>query len=219
MSHSEPGSVLDSSVLVLNRYFMPVHVVSVRRAFILLYRDTAEVVHCEEGRFANYDFPTWCELSAFQRLEGMLEDDTEDWIRCIAHPIQAPRIIRLTAYDRVPRPTLKYSRRNLFARDGHRCQYCGQAKPTTQLSVDHVVPRSRGGRTTWDNVVCSCIRCNTKKGGRTPKEAMMKLIRKPGKPKHNPLIFAKLSNPKYASWRSFLPQEAQARESLAYETS
>lgn len=205
----EAANALNGSVLVLNRFFMAVHVVSVRRAFTLLYREIAEVVDCEDGRFANYDFVAWCELSEFRSLDEF-EDESIDWVRSITQPIQAPRIIRLTAFDRVPRPTLKFSRRNLFARDGYRCQYCGEMKPMTQLSVDHVVPRSRGGSTTWENVVCSCVGCNTKKGGRTPQEARMRLLQRPAKPKHNPLLVDKLRNPKYESWRSFLPEAKSA---------
>lgn len=206
----QPAQTLNSSVLVLNRFFMAVHVINVRRAFTLLYRETAEVVDCDDGRFANYDFESWCELSEFRALDEDHCDETIDWIRCVTQVIEAPRIIRLVAFDRVPRPTLKFSRRNLFARDGYRCQYCGEMKPVTQLSIDHVMPRSRGGGTTWENVVCSCVGCNTKKGGRTPQEARMRLLQRPAKPKHNPMLVDKLRNPKYEVWRSFLPEAKSA---------
>ena len=93
---------------------------------------------------------------------------------------------------------------NLLARDGNCCQYCGRHFPTVQLSLDHVVPRSRGGKTNWENVVCSCISCNVKKGGHTPQEARMKLHRKPAKPKHSPLLAMRLGNPKYESWKTYL---------------
>jgi 5-methylcytosine-specific restriction endonuclease McrA len=92
----------------------------------------------------------------------------------------------------------------VLARDGHICQYCGRHFPTHLLSIDHVVPRSRGGETTWENVVCACITCNVKKGGRTPHEARMKLTQAPVRPKRNPLLLLKLSNPKYESWRTWL---------------
>jgi len=189
------------SVLVLNRHYMAVHVVVARRAFLLLYRDLAEVIHQEDGQFANYDFNSWCEISAFRACEKMQH---EDWIRTVNYEVQVPRVIRLLNFDRVPRKTLRFNRRNLFARDEHRCQYCGKNYPTSQLSLDHVLPRSRGGETNWENIVCSCVRCNTKKGGRTPQEARMKLMRPPTRPKHSPLLAGKLSNPKYESWKSFL---------------
>lgn len=201
MKIARPGGALSSSVLVLNRYYMAVHVVNVRRAFGLLYRDLAEVIHVEDGRYATYNFDMWLELSQ------LLIDEKhrhQDWIQAVNFEIQAPRVIRLLRFDRVPRQSLRFSRRNLFARDGHCCQYCGENFPTSQLSLDHVLPRSRGGETTWENVVCSCLKCNTKKGGRTPQEARMKLICEPSKPKHSPLLAMKLGNPKYESWRGFL---------------
>ncbi len=203
MTDADPGRVLSSSVLVLNRFYLAVHVVSVRRAFVLLYGDGAEVIDIEGGQYANYDFPAWCEMSAFRAAER--KSPHEDWIRAVRFEIQVPRIIRLLSYDRVPRKSLRFNRRNIFARDGHRCQYCGRSMPLAQLSIDHVLPRSRGGPTTWENVVCSCLTCNTKKGGRTPQEAHMRLIVPPAEPKINPILAMKLNNPKYQSWRSFLP--------------
>jgi 5-methylcytosine-specific restriction endonuclease McrA len=206
MGQVETGRVLNSSVLVLNRHFMAVRVVTVRRAFILLFREVAEVIDIEDGQFSNYDFGDWCELSQLRCEEKRRQDD---WIRTIRFDIQVPRIIRLTRFDRGHTSTsLRLNRRNLFARDGHCCQYCGTSLPASQLSLDHVIPRSRGGETTWENVVASCLRCNTKKGGRTPQEARMNLKRQPARPKHNPQFTLKLANPKYESWRTFLPRGA-----------
>jgi 5-methylcytosine-specific restriction endonuclease McrA len=194
--------ILSSSVLVLNRFYLPVHVVSVRRAFILLYRECAEIIHLEDGQFNNYDFPAWCEISAFRAQE---KQPDEDWVQSVHFEVQCPRVVRLLRYDRAPRSTLRFNRRNLFARDGHRCQYCGRSYLSHQLSLDHVLPRSRGGETSWQNVVCSCVGCNTKKGSRTPQEAHMHLMTTPHEPKANPVLLQKLANPKYASWRTFLP--------------
>ncbi|MCA9207826.1 MAG: HNH endonuclease [Planctomycetales bacterium] len=208
MSEDASGRVLSSSVLVLNRFYMAVHVISVRRAFVLLYRDLAEVVHIENGQYANYDFAAWCEISQFASLEPEFADtDPCDWIRTVKFSIQVPRVVRLLTYDRVPRHSMRFNRRTLFARDDHRCQYCGQSRPPSQLSIDHVLPRSRGGKTTWENVVCSCLSCNTKKGSRTPQEARMNLLRPPHKPRHNPLLTSKMNQPKYEIWRSFIGGE------------
>jgi 5-methylcytosine-specific restriction endonuclease McrA len=193
---------LTNSVLVLNRHYLAVHVIAVRRAFCLLYRDLAEVIHHEDGQYANYDFASWCEVS--ELLAAERNDDDDDWIRAVNFEVRIPRVIRLLRYDRVPRQTLRFNRRNLFARDGHRCQYCGRSFPSHQLSFDHVLPRSRGGETNWENVVCSCVNCNSKKGGRTPQEARMRLLRPPARPRHNPLLAMKLGNPKYESWKTFL---------------
>jgi 5-methylcytosine-specific restriction endonuclease McrA len=128
----------------------------------------------------------------------------EDWIRAVGFEIQVPRVIRLLTFDRLPKQQLHLNRRNVLARDEHTCQYCGRHYPTHQLSLDHIIPRSRGGETTWENVVCACLSCNIHKGGRTPHEARMKLVRHPIRPKRNPLLALKLNNPKYESWRTWL---------------
>jgi 5-methylcytosine-specific restriction endonuclease McrA len=192
---------LSSSVLVLNRFYMAVHVVNVRRALGLVFRELAEIIHLEEGSYANYNFETWLEISTLRAAD---KQQHEDWIRAVNFELQAPRVIRLLSYDKVPRQTLRFNRRNLFARDGNHCQYCGKVFPTSELSLDHVMPRSRGGQMSWENVVCACVACNVRKGGRTPQEAHMKLIRAPIKPKRSPLLSVKLDNPKYHSWKTFV---------------
>jgi 5-methylcytosine-specific restriction endonuclease McrA len=201
MSSVAAAESLSASVLVLNRFYMAVHVVSVRRAFTLLFRELAEVVHLEQGQYANYNFDSWREIS---ELRANFKEPHEDWIKSVNFEIQVPRVIRLLVYDRLPKQAIRFNRRNIFARDLNRCQYCGRRFPTSELSLDHVVPRSRNGETSWENIVCSCVKCNVKKGGRTPQEAHMQLIRQPVKPKRSPLLSIKLGNPKYESWKSFL---------------
>ena len=110
------------------------------------------------------------------KAEG-LEHDSSRWIR---GDTMLPTVIRLRQYVRVPYKQLPLTRRNLFHRDGHRCQYCGSS--ADQLSIDHVVPRSRGGLDTWDNVTTACLPCNVRKGNRTPREASMPLMGKPHRP-------------------------------------
>jgi 5-methylcytosine-specific restriction endonuclease McrA len=195
-------SALEASVLVLNKTFVAVHIISVRRAFCLLCKDLAEVVSLDDGQFNTYDFASWSELSAFRAAHFRQEDD--DWVRTINTEIQVPRVIRLTGYDRLPKQTVKFNRRNIFARDNNQCQFCGKKFPTSELSLDHVVPRSQGGQSTWENIVCACVSCNVRKGGWTPKEANMALIRKPEKPKRSPMLNLKLTNRKYQTWKTFL---------------
>lgn len=189
------------NVLVLNRNYLAVRVVDVRRAFSLLFRELAEVVHIESGRYTSYDFSEWCELS---QLAREFEPDAHDWIHTVRLQIAVPRIIRLAVYDRLPQQTVKFNRRNIYARDSNHCQYCGKRFSTTELSLDHIVPRSAGGKTTWENVVCACLRCNIKKGGRTPEQAGMTLISQPKKPRRNPVLTVKLADGRYASWKAFL---------------
>ncbi|MEN6459579.1 MAG: HNH endonuclease [Thermoguttaceae bacterium] len=200
-----PSTALDCSVLVLNRLYMAVHVVNVRRAFGLLCRNLAEVIDFDDGQFAAHTFDSWREHSEFS---ASVKQPGDDWIRAVNFEILVPRVIRLLRFDRLPKQKLHLSRRNVLARDGHICQYCGRHFPTPLLSIDHVVPRSRGGETTWENVVCACLTCNAKKGGRTPHEARMKLIHHPVRPKRNPLLMMKLCDPRYALWRTWL-QSAQ----------
>ena len=201
MIDSENGHALSASVLVLNRAYRAVHVVNVRRAFCMLYRDLAEVIDCDDDQFANYDFDSWLGLDQLDLFPPSAE---VEWVQSVNFRIRVPRVIRLLRYDRVPNHTLRFNRRNLFARDAHRCQYCGSTAPMHQLSVDHVIPRSQGGRTTWENVVCCCVGCKTRKGGRTPHQARMQLLKRPVKPRFNPLLVRKLENPRYRSWRAFL---------------
>jgi hypothetical protein len=194
-------SGLDCNVLVLNRHYMAIRIVGARRAFSLLFRRLAEVVSFEEGAYSNYDFQSWCEVSEFKRN---FEPDGHDWVSTVNFYIAVPRIIRLLFYDRLPRNEVKLNRRNIFARDKNSCQYCGKRHSTSELSLDHVIPRSMGGKSVWENMVCSCTQCNVKKGGRTPKQAGMTLVQKPVRPKCNPLVHVHLGHQRYRSWKQFL---------------
>lgn len=192
---------LSSHVLVLNRNYAAVRVTSVKRAFTLLFKGLAEIVSVEDEGYYSYDFDSWREVSEFR---AQYEPDSHDWIRCVKFDLVVPRIVRLLFYDRLPRTAVKFNRRNLYARDRNRCQYCGKKFPTTELSLDHVQPRSRGGQMEWTNIVCACVSCNARKGGRSPAEAGMKLIKKPVRPKRSPVIALRLSSEKYSSWKHFL---------------
>jgi len=163
----------------------------------------AQVINLEDGNYATYDFDSWTEISQLRRE---FEPDAHDWVRTIHFDIAVPQIIRLLFYDKLPRQEVKLNRKNIFARDRNRCQYCGKRFPTSELSLDHVVPRAQGGKSTWDNLVCCCLECNVRKGNRTPERAKIKLITKPVRPRRSPLLSMKLSNHRYASWKEFLDQ-------------
>src|SRR5580700_9708236 len=146
---------LGANVLVLNKFYQAIRVVNVKRAFSLLCRELAEVVHIETdsqgiNKWQNFDFQGWREISQFK---AEFEPAGFDWIHTVRFQIAVPRIIRLLGYDKLPRQDVKFNRRNIYARDGSRCQYCGKRMPTTELSLDHVVPRSQGGKASWENVV------------------------------------------------------------------
>ena len=138
--------VLSTSVLMLNRLYQAVRVVSARRAMTLLYQDLAEVVAVEDGEFLSYDFADWVEVS---EAKHRFEPERHDWIHTVRFQIAVPKIVRLLIYDKLPKTAVKLNRRNLYARDRNRCQYCGRKFPTSELSLDHVVPRSQGGDNSW----------------------------------------------------------------------
>ena len=194
-------SGLDCSVLVLNKHYMAVRIIRARRAFSLLYKSLAEVVSLDDERYSNYNFESWCEISQLRRDFG---PNGDDWVSTVNFYIAVPRIIRLLSYDRLPRNEVKFNRRNIYARDHNRCQYCGKKYRTSELSLDHIIPRALGGQADWANIVCACTSCNAKKGGRTPHQANMKLIKKPARPKRNPLIHVHLNHQRYKSWKQFL---------------
>jgi 5-methylcytosine-specific restriction endonuclease McrA len=197
-------TALNSQVLVLNKLWMAIRVVDARRAFSMLVRDMAEVIRVDDGSYTGHAFDDWAELS--EARDEFLTDDgpAYEWVRTVRTQLAVPKVIRLLGYDRLPRQDVKLNRRNIFARDHNRCQYCGGSFPTSELSLDHVKPRSQGGGTSWENLVCCCVGCNSKKGGRTPAQARMPLIRPPVKPKRNPSLTLRVGSDKYRSWRAFL---------------
>ena len=197
------NSSLNSGVLVLNKHYAAIRVVSAREAFCLLFRSIAEILSVEDGGYYSYDFESWLELS---ELLSQYERSDHEWVRCVQFDVAVPRIVRLLTYAHLPERDVKFTRRNIYARDGNRCQYCGNRFPTCELSLDHVVPKSRGGQGTWTNIVCCCVDCNTRKGGRTPREAHMKLITRPVKPRRSPAVTIRLTSRKYASWKQFLSE-------------
>ncbi|MGQ0793419.1 MAG: HNH endonuclease [Deltaproteobacteria bacterium] len=184
--------MISSPVLVLNRNFVPLTITSVKRAFVMLYCGVAKAV---AGDYRTFDFESWAEVSAAMG---------EDGIQTVSRVIRIPRVIMLLRYDLMPRKEAKFNRINIFRRDGSACQYCGEVFPKPDLTIDHVVPRSHGGKSVWENVVCCCVDCNRKKGGRTPEEARMKLISKPKKPAWDPFSNIYVRTVRYKEWEPFL---------------
>jgi 5-methylcytosine-specific restriction endonuclease McrA len=186
-----PTVMLNSNVLVLNRSYLPVHVTTVRRAFSLIYQDMARAVNEE---YQTFDFAGW----------RCLDPRDVESIGTSSGAIRVPRVIVLLAFDRIPKRHVRYSRTNVFARDRFTCQYCGTKPHRSKLNLDHVIPRSLGGRTTWENVVCSCVDCNRRKGGRTPQQARLRLLRSPTRPRWTPWINLAVFGMPHKEWRPFL---------------
>lgn len=192
---------MNCNVLLLNKHYLPVRIIGVKRAFTMLYRELAEVIHIEDGQYLSYDFESWIEIS---ELRKEFEPHDHDWISTVRFDLAVPRILRLMIYDRLPKQEVKFNRRNIYARDETCCQYCGKRYNSSELSLDHVIPRRMGGSNSWQNIVCCCLKCNVRKGGRTPQQASMKLIQKPVKPRRSPVISLKLNDHRYRSWKQFL---------------
>ena len=128
--------MLNTSVLVLNRSYLPVHITSVRRAFVLLYQGIARAI---DEQYKTFDFESWAQLRVYTQEES---------VGLVNRAIRIPRVIMLLTYDKVPRGQVRFTRINIFRRDKNRCQYCGTAFTRNELSIDHVVPRSYGGKST-----------------------------------------------------------------------
>ena len=164
---------MQAPVLVLNATFEPINVCTVRRAVVLVLKQKAELV--EEGAWA---------------------------LRSERATVSRPAVIRLMSYVHVPRDAhrRKITRRAVFARDGWTCQYCGSR---TNLTVDHVIPRSKGGLSSWENIVASCAPCNRRKGDSLPRQAGMQLLKQPRRPSAH--VFIQVASPTIpAAWRQYL---------------
>ena len=146
--------MLNRNVLVLNQNYEPLSVCSVKRAVILIYLGKAEIIEKHDGQM----------------------------IRSVSVSIPMPSVVRLGFYIHVPHKRILLTRKNIIQRDGHRCQYCGENHGA--MTVDHVIPKIYGGKDTWENLVCACIRCNNIKGNRTPEQAGLVLLRQPRRPTH-----------------------------------
>ena len=185
------AKVLEHPTLVLNRNWQPVNVATVARALTLLWNESARVVDP-----ADYRLYTWADWSALRPDEG------ERFIQAVRLRLRVPEVIVLAEYDRLPTAAVSFSRRNVFKRDHWACQYCGCQPGTEELTIDHVVPRSQGGQTTWENCVLACVACNAHKANRTPDQAGMKLRRAPTRPSWKPLYDA--TGHRIASWSRFM---------------
>jgi 5-methylcytosine-specific restriction endonuclease McrA len=190
-------AVLELPVLVLNRFWQPVHTCSARRAVHLLCLGHAQVVQVDgEERFNTHDLGSWIRHS-----RGVIG---EELIHGPRVALRVPKIVVLAIYDKLPRLEVKFTRRNVFLRDKFTCQYCSKVLPEHQLNLDHVLPRDKGGRTTWENIVTSCVRCNTRKANKLTHEVNMHPLRKPIAPRWRPLFGLHENGLADESWAHFV---------------
>ena len=189
-------------VLVLNRNWQAVNIVGVKRAFSLLWQDHARVINTRSGEFAPLDAGEWIAYS-----EGLATESGMDFIHTVRLSILIPKVLLLRSYDRLPVSEIKFNRENVFIRDNYTCQYTGRRCKAADLTLDHVIPRERGGRTSWENIVTCRRDINSLKANRLPHEAGLTLIRKPGRPKWRPFSAVVAASTVDRDWRHFLPVE------------
>jgi 5-methylcytosine-specific restriction endonuclease McrA len=184
-------------VLVLNKNFFAIQITSWQRALRLVYTDRASVV---DEEYRTYSFNDWCELSK------CLKDNPSGFIYTPNFKIAIPDVISLKYYDRIPFKEMKFTRKNIYELYGYRCCYCGKKFSSKELNLDHIIPRSRGGKSDWKNVVTSCINCNLKKGNSLPEEKGMKLVIKPTKPTYSSNLTIVMKNifKVKTSWQKFI---------------
>ncbi len=186
-------------VLVLNRLWQAVNVIAAKRAFSLLASGHAQIVHAEDDSFEVFNMMDWVDFSRHNPPASELE-----LVHTVRYPVRVPRVILLSVFDRMPRKEVKLTRLNVFERDKYTCQYCSKKMASEDLNLDHVIPRHYGGKTTWENIVCSCIQCNSRKANRLPHEAKMRLVRKPVAPRWRPVINLVARGKKRDAWKHFL---------------
>ncbi len=186
--------MLNLPVLVLNRNYAPVCLTSCRRAVTLLYSGIARALDTEGE---THDFDDWRSLPVGQR------DDVIPLVE--GATLRVPRVLLLRRYDRTPMAAVRLTRKNLLIRDDYQCQYCAKRPGVRELNVDHVLPKSRSGADSWENLVISCRPCNLRKGQRTPEEASMRLLRAPRRPHWSTTKHILLSQREpYSEWEPFL---------------
>ncbi len=186
--------MLNEPALVLNSSWYPIGTTTVRDAICMIYREAARALDPED--FVAHDFDSWASIRV---PEG------QPCLRTVRLRIRVPEVIILNHYDSLPIRRVPFSRRNIYKRDQNRCQYCGGRPALTELTIDHVLPRSRGGRSTWENCVLACLKCNRRKGNHTLAEARMSLYQAPREPRWTPFISIPLGKRK-SSWEHFISE-------------
>lgn len=187
--------MLQQGVLVLNRNWIAVHICSVRRALTLVVQDYARVVG-EDYRI--HDFASW------QQLSQHVSEAGNQFVHTPNFRILVPEVVLLTGFTRMPPRTVKFNRRNIYMRDQYMCQYCGIRPQREELTIDHIVPRSKGGKSTWENVVLACQSCNTRKGNKMPEEVNMRLMKAPKRPHWLSTLRSTLRGPERPIWQRFV---------------
>ncbi|MEL6714027.1 MAG: HNH endonuclease [Planctomycetota bacterium] len=189
------SAVLTRDTLVLNRSWVAIATTPVRHALSLLFTGSARAIQPET--YETHDFASW---SALDVPEG------EPSVSTVRLELRVPEVVVLSVFGGVPRQVLPFTRRNLVRRDQAQCQYCGRRPTTSELSIDHVVPRALGGETSWENCVLACVHCNRRKGSKLVHDANMRLMKAPAAPQWSP-IFEVAGAQQREAWRPFVAKK------------
>lgn len=186
-------AMLTRPTLVLNRNWQPIGFATVARSLTLVVAERARIVDPHD--FQQYSWSDWSKR---------IPQQDEPFVQAVHFRLRVPEVITLTEYDRVPSNSVTFSRRNIYNRDRYTCQYCGLQPGSEELTIDHVLPRSRGGTSSWENCVLACLECNKRKADRTPKEAHMPLGKEPVRPAWRPMYSR--HTVRIGSWSKFLSE-------------
>ena len=190
---------LDCKILVLNRLWQAVNIVGIHKGFRLLLKDNAQAIFTRDKSFRLLDGDSWLDLS-----QSIIFDESDSYVNTIRFKILVPKVLLLKSYSKVPVHDVKFNKKNLLERDHHKCQYCGRKLDDSLLNMDHVIPRDKGGKTSWENIVTACIKCNSKKANLLPHQANMHLIKKPERPRWRPFISSLIGQNYEDDWEHFL---------------
>ena len=184
-------------VLILNRNYFAVQIADWQDVMSLLYREHAVVI---DKDYNTYNFDQWREISE------MMEESPGGFVHTETFKIKIPDVISLLKYDKVPHKQAKFNRKTLYSQYNNTCCYCNKKFHSKDINLDHVLPRCKGGKSEWKNVVVSCIKCNSKKNDMTPKEAGMTMHYQPYEPKWNPqkALVVNTGLKIRESWQSFI---------------
>ena len=189
------SSIIKHSVLILNKYWIPINTTTPKHSFALMFSDNAKAILIEEDKVVPLDWNDWVNVNPSEK---------DRKIKTVRGYIKIPSIIVLNYYDKIPRQTIKFTQKSLWERDNFTCQYTGKKVNKTNGNIDHIIPKAQGGKTSWENCVIAHKEINAIKADRTPEQAGLKLIKKPSAPKLMPVSFYIRNKEDIEDWNLFL---------------
>lgn len=189
------SSIIKHSVLILNKYWIPINTTTPKHSFALMFSDNAKAILIEEDKVVPLDWNDWVNVNPSEK---------DRKIKTVRGYIKIPSIIVLNYYDKIPRQTIKFTQKNLWERDNFTCQYTGKKVNKTNGNIDHIIPKAQGGKTSWENCVIAHKEINAIKADRTPEQAGLKLLKKPSTPKLMPVSFYIRNKEEIEDWNLFL---------------